>query len=167
MSVKPMTLALAIGFASISFAQASTLKFSVVETWYSTDQPVTDSYSFTLPNPPDVQAYVIDDYFQTDGYWFFNDFNNGGFTNAPTGIYYEGPQLYSGPENSPAFLFGTFDLVGFYDPVFATVTITSVPEPSTWALMLVAFGGLGFAGYRRKLRRRHVRNRLSVRPKRS
>jgi hypothetical protein len=26
---------------------------------------------------------------------------------------------------------------------------TSVPEPSTWAMMLVGFAGLGFAGYRR------------------
>ncbi len=26
---------------------------------------------------------------------------------------------------------------------------TSVPEPSTWAMMLLGFAGLGFAGYRR------------------
>ena len=26
---------------------------------------------------------------------------------------------------------------------------TSVPEPSTWAMMLFGFAGLGFAGYRR------------------
>ena len=31
----------------------------------------------------------------------------------------------------------------------ATVTVAaSVPEPSTWAMMLIAFAGLGFAGYR-------------------
>jgi hypothetical protein len=28
---------------------------------------------------------------------------------------------------------------------------SSVPEPSTWAMMLIGFAGLGFAGYRRTL----------------
>ena len=35
---------------------------------------------------------------------------------------------------------------------FATLTITTgtvVPEPSTWAMLLLGFAGLGFAGYRR------------------
>jgi hypothetical protein len=26
---------------------------------------------------------------------------------------------------------------------------TGVPEPSTWAMMLIGFAGLGYAGYRR------------------
>ncbi len=28
-------------------------------------------------------------------------------------------------------------------------SLTAVPEPSTWAMMLAGFAGLGFAGYRR------------------
>jgi hypothetical protein len=35
-----------------------------------------------------------------------------------------------------------------------SVTGTVVPEPSTWALMLLGFAGLGFAGYRRARRAR-------------
>jgi PEP-CTERM motif-containing protein len=35
-----------------------------------------------------------------------------------------------------------------------TITITfdnnGVPEPSTWAMMLIGFGGLGFVAYRRQ-----------------
>jgi hypothetical protein len=27
-----------------------------------------------------------------------------------------------------------------------------IPEPSTWAMMLIGFAGLGFAGYRRATR---------------
>jgi hypothetical protein len=30
-----------------------------------------------------------------------------------------------------------------------SVTTANVPEPSTWAMMLLGFAGLGFAGYRR------------------
>jgi PEP-CTERM motif len=29
------------------------------------------------------------------------------------------------------------------------VTTLAVPEPSTWAMMLLGFAGLGYAGYRR------------------
>jgi PEP-CTERM motif len=32
----------------------------------------------------------------------------------------------------------------------------AVPEPSTWAMMLVGFAGLGFAGYRSRWRRAAV-----------
>jgi hypothetical protein len=32
--------------------------------------------------------------------------------------------------------------------VSATLTFTGVPEPSTWAMMLVGFTGVGFVGYR-------------------
>jgi hypothetical protein len=31
-----------------------------------------------------------------------------------------------------------------------TVEISAVPEPSTWAMMLLGFAGLGFAGYRQR-----------------
>ena len=30
------------------------------------------------------------------------------------------------------------------------VSLTAVPEPSTWAMMLVGFGGLGYAAFRRR-----------------
>jgi PEP-CTERM motif len=30
----------------------------------------------------------------------------------------------------------------------------AVPEPSTWAMMLVGFGGLGFAAYRTSAKKR-------------
>ena len=39
----------------------------------------------------------------------------------------------------------------------ATVTVTSVPEPSIWAMMLLGFGGLGCAGYRGSRKERRYR----------
>ena len=34
------------------------------------------------------------------------------------------------------------------DVILTNVAIAGVPEPSTWAMMLLGFTGLGFAGYR-------------------
>ncbi|HZZ21512.1 MAG TPA: PEPxxWA-CTERM sorting domain-containing protein [Roseiarcus sp.] len=52
----------------------------------------------------------------------------GGFANT---LYFT-----AGPDGESQGLFGAL----------------TVPEPSTWAMMLIGFAGLGFAGYRRRLR---------------
>ncbi len=36
-----------------------------------------------------------------------------------------------------------------YGPAIDNVSVSAVPEPSTWALMLLGFAGLGFFAYRR------------------
>jgi PEP-CTERM motif len=45
------------------------------------------------------------------------------------------------------------DIVGFYTPASGDAVVgfvgTPVPEPSTWAMMLLGFAGLGFLGYRK------------------
>jgi hypothetical protein len=57
--------------------------------------------------------------------------------------------------NSPTEVL-SFLAVGTPDgnvPPFALldgVSLTAVPEPSTWAMMLVGFGGLGYAAFRRR-----------------
>ncbi len=40
---------------------------------------------------------------------------------------------------------------GTYDGQYLAFLLTpgAVPEPSTWAMLLLGFAGLGFAGYRR------------------
>jgi subtilisin family serine protease len=57
-----------------------------------------------------------------------------------------------------------FDLGSFGPHIALTITGSgtfafggAVPEPSTWAMMLVGFAGLGYAGYRTK---RHVNVRV-------
>lgn len=63
---------------------------------------------------------------------------------------------------------GTATFSGFIDPTFTVVgdnasaytlsfspgignSVGAVPEPSTWAMMILGFGGLGFMAYRRRL----------------
>jgi PEP-CTERM motif len=79
------------------------------------------------------------------------------------------------PSSSPDFLpatFGSHTGLTLVSPIEFTVDVTgdnpafldtlvidvttagsgpSVPEPSTWALMLLGFAGLGFAGWRRRM----------------
>ncbi|HLW78211.1 MAG TPA: PEP-CTERM sorting domain-containing protein [Terriglobia bacterium] len=44
-------------------------------------------------------------------------------------------------------------IVGFYGAADGdTIGFATVPEPSTWAMMLAGFAGLGFLGYRRTLK---------------
>jgi hypothetical protein len=38
---------------------------------------------------------------------------------------------------------------GAYDATFST-TIGAVPEPSTWAMMILGFAGVGYMTYRRR-----------------
>jgi hypothetical protein len=46
-----------------------------------------------------------------------------------------------GPDDAP---------LAYLDHVFAVTgnSTSSIPEPSTWAMTLLGFAGLGFAGYR-------------------
>jgi hypothetical protein len=46
------------------------------------------------------------------------------------------------------------------DPTDPPDPTSTVPEPSTWAMMLIGFVGLGFAGYRARIRRGHGAARL-------
>ncbi len=44
--------------------------------------------------------------------------------------------------------------IGLFGPNFTFATTAAIPETSTWAMLLLGFGGLGFAGYRRPRERR-------------
>jgi hypothetical protein len=87
-----------------------------------------------LPNP---------NYFSLSGLSFntSSDVYNIGFITSP-------PYAFDGYViiQQSTDLAGTFPVgVG---PI--TVTISAVPEPSTWAMMILGFFGVGFVAYRRK-----------------
>ena len=79
------------------------------------------------------------------GYWGCGSFtpnaSNTAFTGSGETV---GVLEFSGRQSSITFI-DTVDenWHGF------TVGVSAVPEPSTWAMMLLGFAGLGFAGYRR------------------
>ena len=63
--------------------------------------------------------------------------------------------LFTGSPSSPTFALGTFNLSGGFTSGASTLTISqaavaAVPEPGTWAMMLLGFGAVGFAVRRRR-----------------
>jgi hypothetical protein len=63
---------------------------------------------------------------------------------------FAGPVLFTGPVTAPVFTEGTFALPSIVSGP-ATITISAaVPEPSTWAMMVVGFAGIGALVYRRR-----------------
>jgi len=101
----------------------------------------------SFPNPvytPDW-AFIYSDVFYSGqdpnldvyGVVFTTARNPGGYWN----LWAAGPGNYSLYESSPG---GGYPIAidgGYLDPV-------AVPETSTWAMMILGFAGLGFAGYR-------------------
>ena len=75
---------------------------------------------------------------------FYIDSQDGGFDLLLPGgdLTLFGPQLFSGPTSAPNFLAGTFALDGGSQISISQVS-AAVPEPSTWALMLLGFGAVG------------------------
>jgi uncharacterized protein (TIGR03118 family) len=54
----------------------------------------------------------------------------------------------AGNNGDPNTLFFTDGINGETDGLFGS--ISTVPEPSTWAMLLIGFAGIGFLGYRRR-----------------
>jgi hypothetical protein len=70
--------------------------------------------------------------------------NTGSFSNqiqSASSLY---RLLYSIPEGATSIQIG-WDGPGVY-----TATVPAVPEPSTWAMLLIGFAGIGFVTYRRR-----------------
>ena len=85
---------------------------------------------------------------------FFSSGFGGGlgiedFYGLNTLVVTDGPQLYTGTEEAPTFLTGTFALTEYQGSGTYTLTISEltadVPEPASWAMMLGGFGAIGGA----------------------
>ena len=169
---------LAVAAAAASFlsppASAQTLQFS-----FAALAGPGASFSFTADSSPSpVLAQAVN--FELQGvdvnlggttdiedvnFWENSGLFAGGLTGYEPGtsiVIYNlfGPQLFTGPLDAPTFLTGSFDLhsQGPAGPLAGTLTISpvrGVPEPATWAMMLLGFCGIGLA---MRFKRREVRH---------
>jgi hypothetical protein len=147
-----------------STAQATVYTVDAINpppSWLDTgiDASPTTTYDFTVINPTTLWSAgataarsstangipVPNDF---GGQWtmFGYTFNFGALVGEDSGLYFligTGPTILSG-------LSGEIH-VGYWDSIYTdnsgsqTLSITVVPEPSTWAMMLAGFAGLGFA----------------------
>ncbi|HMJ06002.1 MAG TPA: PEPxxWA-CTERM sorting domain-containing protein [Chthoniobacterales bacterium] len=85
--------------------------------------------------------------------FFFTGSFDGGFAATGVNLNLVGTQLFTGTLTNPTFKLGTFALCdcSFGTPNYSlSITSGAVPEPATWAMMLIGFGAIGLTMRRRK-----------------
>jgi hypothetical protein len=63
---------------------------------------------------------------------------------------YSGPVLFTGPTSAPIFILGSFSLIGPGGSGSYELTISAVPEPTSWGMLITGFGLTGAAMRRRQ-----------------
>jgi hypothetical protein len=127
---------------------SGTFSISPVSGEFSTFLPVSTTASFTSDNvfPIDSAAGLL---FQgtTDTNFFANIFAPTGNT-LGVGTF----DAWFAAVDGGGYLVGSLSFPGACNDCVADglLTIAAVPEPSTWAMMILGFAGIGFAAYRRK-----------------
>jgi hypothetical protein len=105
--------------------------------------------SFSLPNPPYSSGFAY------DGAGTLTVATYPGVDNCgnPASSYCVFIDDAAGASPVLSFFEQSTSSGGFWVAQTTTITasaITNVPEPSTWAMMLLGFAGLGYAGFRRR-----------------
>jgi hypothetical protein len=163
-----LSAALAVARASVSGASATEVIFYV-----SGVEPYYPSFSFEMPQMPIPISYQLGEVpgdgdftalaivlgpdtvlYGPDGttlngpgavigVTFYEALGGlGGFSTFGGDYLAYGPLMFFGPVTAPYIFPAT------YATPDLTVTVVVAPEPSTWAMMLLGFAGLGFAGWR-------------------
>jgi PEP-CTERM motif len=107
--------------------QVNNVQVSIVSN--GSHRSVTESVDF---HPANGNSEFISD----SGGWFADTLS------LTDGAYFNGTTM------DPAFKLGTYGIPG--DSLTITDITAAVPEPSTWAMMILGFCGIGFMAYCRK-----------------
>ena len=159
--------------AAMSISPANATLYDFVLTGSQTAEFQIESStptSFTLGNPSfDLGQVHYDNVHGTyagvtqtasvsfgEGFVYAINISGTGLTSglAPGFFQFGGPQLYTGLTSDPQFILGAHVLSSPFSSIRDTLTISevtsAVPEPSTWAMMILGFAGIGFMAYRRR-----------------
>jgi len=139
--------------AAASAASASTLLFTYAETgpdpidvsWNQLSDPTPIAYNFFTYTMVPVFNWKGDIGPFSSMTYDSVVFTDGGFYTPDGAISVYHLQLYGIPESSPRFAPNVWTGDNTADGLPFTLTITAVPEPGAWAIMLVGLGGLGAA----------------------
>jgi hypothetical protein len=150
-------------------AKADVYQFTVVDSFVNAGVPGTNTVTFDLPESPvpsvssptifaikDVTVVLNGKTFSTSDEILFAPASGNSeflgdtdslFSNTLGNISTTGA-FFSGTTADPTFKLGTYGSTG--DSLTITDITAAVPEPSTWAMMILGFCSIGFMAYRRK-----------------
>lgn len=163
--MKTVKLFAALTAASMWLCAAPAIADPLAFSFNSISGPASN-FSFTLDSSPTVASFnstmfqsngvnvIFGGTPKSDNISFYTVGNGGGLAdlmgNGQFNLF--GAQLFTGSTNFPMFATGSFDLKSSAGASAGTLTISAVPEPATWAMMLIGFGAMG-ASLRRRPRR--------------
>lgn len=143
-------------------ASAATLLFS-----FASNLGTAHDFSFSLDSSPSIASsssagfdvsgvaltYGGSPY--TDVLSFYTASATGGMSDIHGQGLFDlyGPTVFSGPTSAPTFAPGSFTLnfaTGAPEGILTISSVSGVPEPLTWMMMLLGFGAIGVVVRRRK-----------------
>jgi hypothetical protein len=144
--------------ASVSLVWATSASADLLHYTLDFSDPATPDISWDLSRPLQLSgsdgsitfsvSLIFNASIPLNDITFYSAAGGGGLE-SPGAFDLEGPQLFTGSVLAPTLLEGVFDLHGAGTNT-ATLSVTAaVPEPSTWAMMILGFAGVSFMAYRR------------------